>query len=149
MTKFWMNVTSSNAWHTTPVGIIRVERELSLRIAHKPFVIDGNGFKLGDFSPRPTGMKKTRKVTSNLLQRNKAHAFLLSAQMFSQKQRFIKSIGYFISSFYGINSNLDRTIDKIVYYLYRPMRSMYTKILEIKKPLSKKTSKIPQNNIKI
>jgi glycosyltransferase involved in cell wall biosynthesis len=146
MTKFWMNVTSSSVWHTTPVGIVRVERELSLRIAHKPFVIDGHGFKLGDFHPRPAGTKKTGEVTSNLLQRNKAHGFLKSAQMFSQKQRFIKSVGYFISSFYGINSKLDRTLDKIVYYLYTSMRRMYTRILEIKKPLSKqKTSKMPNN----
>lgn len=146
MTKFWMNITSSNAWHGTPVGIIRVERELSRRIAHKPFVIDGLGFKLGEISPGPTGTKKTRKITPDLLRRNKAHGFLISAQMFSRKQRFIKSAGYFISAFYGINTKLDRTLDVIVYHLYRSMRSMYTRILEIKKPLSKqKTLKIPNN----
>lgn len=146
MTRFWINTTSSSAWHGTPVGIIRVERELSLRLDHKPFVVDGLGFKINGMSPGLVGKNEARESSSDRLQRNKAHGFLKSAQMLSRKQRITKSVGYFISSFYGIDSKLDRTLDRVVYYLYKSAIITHSRLVGIKRPFrNPKSSKSSHN----
>ena len=140
MTKFWMNTTSSNAWHGTPVGIIRVERELSLRINHQPFIIDGDGFKKNNLTSKTLLKNDSSKMTGYVFQRNKAHGFLVSAQMLPKKQRLAKSLGYFISVFYGRNSKLNKTLDYLVYYGYKHAKNIFTEqekiIKKIKKPRS-------------
>jgi glycosyltransferase involved in cell wall biosynthesis len=138
-----MNTTSSNKWHGTPVGIIRVERELSLRIHHQPFVIDGDGFKKNNLTPKTLLKNDSSEMTSFSFQRNKAHGFLVSAQMLSRKQRIVKSFAYFISLFYGFDSKIDRTLDRAVYYAYKYLKQFYVKLEKIrrlvKKPKSLKT----------
>lgn len=143
MTKFWMNTTSSSAWRSTPVGIVRVERELSLRIQHEAFVTKTQGFEKNILSLDLLPKGNSEKANKYYLQRNKAHEFLVSAQMFSRKQRIVKSFAYFTSLLYGFDSKLDRTLDRAVYYAYKYLKHFYIKLEKIrrvfKKPVSLKS----------
>jgi glycosyltransferase involved in cell wall biosynthesis len=133
MTKFWMNTTSSSNWNSTPVGIIRVERELSMRLVHEPFLIDGAGFKRNELDSIPKHEKEANKADKNSYHRNKAHGFLLSARMLSRKKRIVKSIAYFVSSFYGISTRLDHALDKAVLYSYKFILSIFVRRVGNKK----------------
>ena len=135
-----MNTTSSSAWHGTSVGIIRVESELSLRIHHEAFVIRAHGFEKKSLKSGPLMNDDLEKSTISFFQRNKAHGFLVSAQMISRKQRIVRSLAYWISLFYGLDSKLDRTLDRVVYYVYKYMNKSYIKMNEIIRALRKPKS---------
>jgi glycosyltransferase involved in cell wall biosynthesis len=143
MTKFWMNTTSSTNWHTNPVGIIRVEKELSLRLEHQPFEISGEGFVRSESIPNTIKKNQSKMSSKPSVYHNKAQAFLLSARMLPRRKRLVKSLAYFVSSLYGLTSNLDRILDKVVYRSYITTRRIYFKLLEKKNPV------IVRNPIKI
>ncbi len=130
-----MNTTSSSIWHGTPVGIIRVEKELSLRIKHQPFVVDGFGFKRNELGSTPKLGGQINTANKDSFQRNKAHGFLVAARMHPRQARFIKGIGYLISSLYGINSGFDKTLDKSVGQSYLLMKNLYMRFSSSKKSL--------------
>jgi len=135
MARFWMNTTSSSIWHGTPVGIIRVEKELSLRIKHEPFVVDGSGFKRDELRSTPILAGQINTANKDSFQRNKAHGFLVAARMYPRRARLVKGIGYLISSLYGINSGLDKTLDKSVGQIYLLIKNLYLRFSSSKKRL--------------
>lgn len=128
-----MNTTSSSIWHRAPVGIIRVERELSLRLKHEPFIVDGSGFKRKEICSAPVLTKVINSANKDSIQRNKAQGFLISAQMLPRRSRLIRGIAYIISSFYGINSALDKALDKAVGQIYTHMKNVYMGLLGSRK----------------
>jgi glycosyltransferase involved in cell wall biosynthesis len=123
MIKFWINVSSSNNWHGTPVGIIRVEKELSHYIKHTPFVTDHSGFK----KLENTSIESIETITEHFRDDdkvlNKATIFLRSTQLFPRPLRLMKSLGYLISSIYGLSNFTDRIIDKSTAFVYRYART--------------------------
>ena len=135
-----MNTTTSSAWNRTPVGIVRVEKELSSRLHHEAFVVEAYGFKKVNSTPQSSSKVNSKQERNSSLPINKAHHFLLSARILSKRQRIIRTMGYLVSIFYGLNSQLDKTLDKIIYYIYRYLKkfnfSFKNKIDKIQKPNS-------------
>jgi glycosyltransferase involved in cell wall biosynthesis len=140
MSKFWINVSSSIYWHGTPVGIIRVEKELSHHIVHTPFVVDHSGFKKLDVTSKAIIEIKTDGFRDDDKVLNKATNFLRSTQLFPRPIRLIKSLGYLISSVYGLSNFTDRIIDKLTAFVYRSART-FTKMNYKKRVVSKAFSK--------
>ena len=131
-----MNTTSSSIWHGTPVGIIRVEKELSLRLTHEPFIVDGHGFKRNEICSAPELKKGIDSIKTVSVQQNKAQGFLISARMLPRRSRLIRGIAYFISSFYGINSSLDKALDKAVGQIYILVKSVYMELMRSRKRIN-------------
>ena len=105
MSKFWMNVSSSERWSGGPVGIIRVETELRRRLLTEEVVITNSGFtKLRDLLPFESKLLAP-KNKSKL--ENKATAFIHSALSISPKARFRRGVAYLVSALYGWNSYFD------------------------------------------
>lgn len=119
MSKFWINVSSSNNWYGTPVGIIRVEKELSHHIVHIPFVVDHSGFKKIEDTSEASIETKMERFRDDDKVLNKATNFLRSTQLIPRPLRLMKSLGYLISSTYGFSNFTDRIIDKLTAFAYR------------------------------
>jgi glycosyltransferase involved in cell wall biosynthesis len=147
MTRLWINTTSSNAWLGKPVGIIRVEKELVLRICNEPFEVDEFGFRRANLNPRAENKMIEIISTSVPVQRNKTQRFLFEAQSLLRKHRILKILGLFVSLFYGFNSKIDKRLDNVAHYLYNTTRNAYTKILQKSKPIHKQEDSVTQKNL--
>jgi glycosyltransferase involved in cell wall biosynthesis len=147
MTKLWINTSSSNSWHGNAVGIIRVEKELILRIRHEPFEVDGFGFTRANQNPCPVDEMTERKVIEVPVQLTKLSGFIIAARLLSRKHRILKMLGFFVSLFYGLNSKLDKSLDNVVHYAYSTLRNIFAKQLEKNKPVHKQEDSETQKNL--
>jgi glycosyltransferase involved in cell wall biosynthesis len=123
----WFNVTSSTTWSGTPVGITRVEFELSKHIHCERFLVLGNTIK--HFSTIDHSRNLQNVDSQKAGRRDKiSHSrfirianFLESTRHFNPYRNLLLSLAHATAVLYGRNKFLDRSILKISYEITKSL----------------------------